>query len=252
VPDPTSSSGFNRYRYAKNNPLLYVDPSGHQGCSVFNDLCYNFDPWKPLRDMWDSAPESAPKAVEDLATNAVEEINASGKLAGNAAERLVPPAPDAITVGGSVSANLGVPGFSIDMGGEVVINFNSGEVTGFSYNGPGAAYGASAILTGYGGMVWNLPDNSAYSGPFESVNITAAGGEGGSFTYFWAPGDEPVIGAFTPNNAKGISFGYGYGAGGSVSYNQTEYTELFELNLQKDSPEEEIIPPEWKKDEWGR
>jgi len=29
VPDPTSSSGFNRYRYARNNPLLYVDPSGH-------------------------------------------------------------------------------------------------------------------------------------------------------------------------------------------------------------------------------
>jgi RHS repeat-associated protein len=32
VPDPTSSSGFNRYRYARNNPLKYVDPSGHYEC----------------------------------------------------------------------------------------------------------------------------------------------------------------------------------------------------------------------------
>jgi len=29
VPDPTSSGGFNRYRYARNNPLKYTDPSGH-------------------------------------------------------------------------------------------------------------------------------------------------------------------------------------------------------------------------------
>ena len=29
VPEPTSSGGFNRYRYTRNNPLKYVDPSGH-------------------------------------------------------------------------------------------------------------------------------------------------------------------------------------------------------------------------------
>lgn len=96
-----------------------------------------------------------------------------------------------------------------------------------------------------------MPENSAYSGSFESATLTAAAGEGGSFTYFWAPGDEPGIGAFTPNNAKGFAVGYGLGAGGSVSYNQTEYEELFELNLQMDSPEEKIIPPEEKKDQRG-
>ena len=29
VPEPKSGRGFNRYRYARNNPLKYTDPSGH-------------------------------------------------------------------------------------------------------------------------------------------------------------------------------------------------------------------------------
>jgi RHS repeat-associated protein len=33
VPEPGSSGGFNRYRYSRNNPLRYVDPSGHIECA---------------------------------------------------------------------------------------------------------------------------------------------------------------------------------------------------------------------------
>ena len=29
VPDPTSGNGFNRYRYARNSPLVFTDPTGH-------------------------------------------------------------------------------------------------------------------------------------------------------------------------------------------------------------------------------
>jgi hypothetical protein len=32
VPDPSSPQSFNRYSYALNNPLRYVDPSGHAVC----------------------------------------------------------------------------------------------------------------------------------------------------------------------------------------------------------------------------
>ncbi len=36
----TTTTGFNRYAYANNNPLLYVDPSGHvPTCSLFGECC---------------------------------------------------------------------------------------------------------------------------------------------------------------------------------------------------------------------
>ena len=31
VPNPANPKAFNRYSYCLNNPLKYVDPSGHQG-----------------------------------------------------------------------------------------------------------------------------------------------------------------------------------------------------------------------------
>jgi RHS repeat-associated protein len=31
VPDPNNPQDFNRYAYVRNNPLRYIDPSGHQG-----------------------------------------------------------------------------------------------------------------------------------------------------------------------------------------------------------------------------
>lgn len=132
---------------------------------------------------------------------------------------------------------MGVPGgsFSINIGGEDVVNFNTGEHTVFGYHGPGVSQGASATVSAYIGLVWNLPKNSDYLGDFESVNATAAAGHGGSFTYFWAPGDEPIAGAFTSGNTKGFAVGYAPGAGASVSYNQTEYF-IFESYLP--------VPPE--------
>jgi RHS repeat-associated protein len=40
VPEPGSSGGFNRYRYTRNNPLRYTDPSGH--CAEFgDDACWS-------------------------------------------------------------------------------------------------------------------------------------------------------------------------------------------------------------------
>ncbi len=42
IPDPSSSGGFNRYRYTRNNPLRCIDPSGHQGCGPDdNQACWD-------------------------------------------------------------------------------------------------------------------------------------------------------------------------------------------------------------------
>ncbi len=37
VLEPGSSGGFNRYRYARNNPLRYTDPSGHIECGGISE-----------------------------------------------------------------------------------------------------------------------------------------------------------------------------------------------------------------------
>ncbi|MCK5768584.1 MAG: RHS repeat-associated core domain-containing protein [Candidatus Atribacteria bacterium] len=31
IPDPYDPQSLNRYSYCRNNPLIYVDPSGHEG-----------------------------------------------------------------------------------------------------------------------------------------------------------------------------------------------------------------------------
>ncbi len=51
VPDPVNPQQFNRYAYCLNNPLRYIDPSGHQGCPPGMSYCPE-DPMKALRDMW--------------------------------------------------------------------------------------------------------------------------------------------------------------------------------------------------------
>jgi RHS repeat-associated protein len=43
VPEPTSSGGFNRYRYTRNNPLRYTDPSGH--CEPEEDCIELVNEW---------------------------------------------------------------------------------------------------------------------------------------------------------------------------------------------------------------
>jgi RHS repeat-associated protein len=43
VPNPANPQDLNRYVYVRNNPLLYVDPSGHIGCKIGEKSteCYN-------------------------------------------------------------------------------------------------------------------------------------------------------------------------------------------------------------------
>ncbi len=43
VPEPTSSGGFNRYRYTRNNPLKYTDPTGHYTLDPETGECFGGD-----------------------------------------------------------------------------------------------------------------------------------------------------------------------------------------------------------------
>ena len=40
VPDPASVYAYNRYMYARGNPLKYADPSGHEACAAQDSACW--------------------------------------------------------------------------------------------------------------------------------------------------------------------------------------------------------------------
>ena len=45
VPDPSNPQSFNRYSYSRNNPLRYIDPTGHKECE-YHDDCSELPPTK--------------------------------------------------------------------------------------------------------------------------------------------------------------------------------------------------------------
>jgi hypothetical protein len=48
VPDGVNPQVFNRYAYANNSPLNYIDPNGHEGCSAFTPGACSIDELRKL------------------------------------------------------------------------------------------------------------------------------------------------------------------------------------------------------------
>ena len=81
VQDPTDPQSYNRYSYVRNNPLKYIDPSGHE----FEQFHFtDDDTGKPLKEEREKKfNEIKNEAYENAVETGVIDPTTSGGLAGN-------------------------------------------------------------------------------------------------------------------------------------------------------------------------
>jgi RHS repeat-associated protein len=93
VPDPHNPQDWNRYAYARNNPLKYTDPSGHKPCEDIDGICFSESQatkvWetkqKDKGPIWSTAKyknEKAGKFLGDLSTRLQHAANFFSYLGG--------------------------------------------------------------------------------------------------------------------------------------------------------------------------
>ena len=194
APDPSKPQSLNRYSYAVNSPLNYVDPTGHW----FVGLNYNFfwDNWQQSNWQFSFGDNNGGyfswswDAIQGYFYTAAYGANAAngssttlnykfgGETGGDTMRGEVSEGggnefaisdylPDAQMIG--VSNTLGIA-LALNGGAEIVINSKSGEVSLFfngGFEGGLCSYGPSVKA----GFIMNLPENSKYRGPFLSANF---------------------------------------------------------------------------------
>jgi hypothetical protein len=85
VPNPANPQDWNRYAYARNNPLRYTDPSGHIACddqdengkcinyeqNLFRKISKNYSTWERqiLRKLYDKGGPNAVHGVDYIVAN---------------------------------------------------------------------------------------------------------------------------------------------------------------------------------------
>ncbi|MCP4360585.1 MAG: RHS repeat-associated core domain-containing protein, partial [Chloroflexi bacterium] len=98
VPEPGSSGGFNRYRYARNNPLKYVDPTGHQGgCPEQDPVCETVE---YIQEMGDQLTDAVQLFID-------ESLEVAGDLPGNVSIPAATVKPSIVQHGQDTPRSLG-------------------------------------------------------------------------------------------------------------------------------------------------
>ena len=162
--NPFLPQSWNKYSYVLGNPIKFIDPSGHgeQLGAMPTPLPYGEGPdwffgW--FGSTADGRFLSRTENIADRAKNTICSAFPSGRTTG-------------------VSGALGAVG-SGEAGGEVVVNYDSGQVSAFGFGGLQGGWNGVASGSLYSGFVWGLnSSNSNYSGGFTGV---VAGGTVGGF-----------------------------------------------------------------------
>ena len=232
---------WNRYAYVGNMPLSDVDALGLLGrCS---DAC------RYLRDMAHSAglfsrfefftvtfgrywDDGWHPYVIGLVGTGGSEGGTSSPPVGAANTGLKQKICSAIPSGRTMGVSGGVGGVgSVGGGGELVVNYNSGQVSAFGFGGVQIGWNGGLSGSGYSGFVWGLNNsNSNYSGGFTGVN----GGAGlGGFVASSSGGLTGGPSGLIPNprqvTAAGVSLGGGLLGGFSGGVTATDYSNPAQL-----------------------
>jgi hypothetical protein len=255
--DPTNPQSWNRYGYVNNSPLNLVDPYGLDDCPggcvpfetrAINSYCTEYMTYYkvyvggteydmpnlivvctfPTSTTFDLSRQDGPGGAGGGAGRG------GGASVGTAAsnnsikQEICKLIPSGRTTGGSVGVGgVGSPGG----GGEVVVNYNSGQVSAFVFGGVQVGWNGGISGSVYTGFVYGLNDsNSNYSGGFTGAN----GGAGpGAFAARSSGGLTGGPGGLVPNpsgvTAGGISFGGGLLGGASFGVTATNYSKPLQL-----------------------
>jgi len=123
--------------------------------------------------------------------------------------------PDAIAGGISGSA----AGIAYGIAGvEGVYNFDTEELSLFTYIGQGAGLALEEDVSGYGALIWNLDENSDYEGVSPALAVDLGLGVHGQVVLFWEENTLPFTG-----DTWGIAFGSGSGLGFALTGSYSHY-----------------------------
>lgn len=174
IPNPGNPLDWDRYAYARSNPINYVDPSGHwpewvdylmgAGCQYADDMSLGLFSYVSgnLDNNQNAAFQNGRQAgrIASTAVATVDEVEGAA-LAGAAAAGILP------TAGGSLAAAPVTGGGSVIVGGVAV----AGEVVVAAAGTATAIYGGAVIarikgnpLSGDGGL---NPINDLFEDPWQ-------------------------------------------------------------------------------------
>jgi RHS repeat-associated protein len=230
VADPENPQSWHLYSYVWNNPFRYVDPTGLDVDQVGN--CYwntRTDP-ETGRTTYVGSPvcfdQGSGTGSDGSSTTPDSHPNPS--VPQTIKQKICSAIPSGRTIGASGGVGgVGSPGG----GGEVLMNYNSGQVSVFGFGG--LQIGWNGVISGsvYTGFVWGLNNsNSNYSGGFTGVN---AGAGLGGFAASSSGGLTGGPGQLIPNprdvTAAGVSFGAGLVGAVSGGVTATNYSKPAQL-----------------------
>jgi RHS repeat-associated protein len=230
IPDPYNPQDLNRYAYCRNNPLKFVDPTGHWSEEAleaslgkdWRETYFGKDAVFGGRDKL-LAFLTSDKTTSDFILGQVQSFfQGAGVLHGLGADL-----SSFDAMGLRISGTGGGVGFAA-LSGDAVLNLTAGEFSFFGSPEAGLLLGDSVQAVGGITLIKGLPSNNAYRGAF-----WAGGGLAGAYgsvtgEFFWGA---PMSDRFNPTDtAHGGFVGAGaavpeLGVYGSLSYSLEVYRE---------------------------